>query len=350
MYGQNSQRIFSSNEDVSPLIQIKWDFALRSLVVSNIVADSKFFYCVITDSDLNGLVMLDKSNGRVTNTPIILPQSYTYTIAIDENCIYVASGELINVYNVETRLLAWDKEFEGEVVFSIVPDDNLLYGISSSGKVFSLHTDTGEFKWNWKLDPDYVYRFMTKTRNMIIVSGNKKGTQEQIYTAIDAKFGDYLWSKFLIGSLETPPQIEKNRLFLTASIGIICCDLLSGANIWTYFYPTDEESLQQLQLETIPSILDDSIFVVVGGKVVELSIDYGLVEDEIIVPQIQKVKFLIVTPRTLVLALDGEAFLYTYDRVNKRFAVKLTGKRMVQGCAISDGICLQSQESIAFFK
>ncbi len=350
MYAQNSQRNFSSFQPISPFIQKNWDFAFRSLAVSNIVAVSSFLYCVITDSDLNGLVSLDKTNGKVTNTPIILPQSYTYSIAIDSQHIYVASGELINVYFKDSRLLAWDKEFEGEDVFSIVPEENLLYGVSSGGKVFSLHTDTGEFKWNWKLNPEYVYRFMAKSGNMIIVAGNKKGTQEQIYTAIDANFGDYLWSKYQLGSPETPPQIADNKLILTTSDGIKCCDLLSGATIWTYNYPILEETSELLQPETIPSILDDSIFAVIGGKIVEISLANGLIEDEVIVPEMQKAKFLIATPRALVLALDGEDLLYSYDRIAKKFVVKLTGHRLPLGCAISDGIYLQSQESVALFK
>lgn len=350
MYGQNSQRVFSSSQPISADIQKKWDFAFRSLTVSNIVADTNYLYCVITDSDLNGLVSLDKTNGKVTNTPIILPQSYTYSIAVDSKYIYVASGELINVYFKENRLLAWDKEFEGEDVFSIVPEENLLYGVSSGGKVFSLHTDTGEFKWNWKINPEYVYRFMAKSGNMIIVAGNKKGTQEQIYTAIDANFGDYLWSKYQLGSPETPPQIVENTLILTTSTSIKRCDLATGANIWTYTYKANEESAELNQPETIPSIHEDSLFVVIGGKIIEISMANGLAKDEIIVPEMQKAKFLIATPRTLVLALDGEDFLYSYDRIAKKFVVKLTGHRLPLGCAISDGIYLQSQESVALFK
>lgn len=350
MQGGNSQRTFSNDTSLGANLSVKWDYGFKSLALSNLADDNKYLYCVITDSDLNGLVTLDKQNGNVYGKPIILPQSYTYTIALDDANIYVATGETISVYEKNSRLLLWDKTFEDEDVFSIIPDKKLLYGISSQGSVFAIHIDTGEYKWKWQINPNYIYRWILKNQNMLMVAGNKKGTQEQAYVMLDSSYGNYLWTKYKFGPPESIPQTVGNKLIISTNTAIECCDIATGAVIWQWKYPKNEDTNVLLTLETTPSIIEDDMFCCLDGKIIQLSLRDGKVTDETFVPTKTKTKLLCASNDALYLALEGDPFFYTYNRIEKRFIKKMSGHRIVLGCSISDALYMQSQESIACYK
>lgn len=344
----NSARLNSTNELIDPRISPFWDIGYTTLALVSPVADTSHIYTIVSiDGENNSLIALDKWTGKLISEPFILPESFTYSIAIDQKYVYVSADIIFYCLNKFDLEIVWQQNVNDENVFSIVPGHIALYGVTDQGSVFAVHKETGVFKWRYQLNPDYNYRWVTLGSDFVLVSGSAKGENISLIYCLYPN-GEKVWNLRFKNDSSIPPQVTGN-LVLICEIGkVSALDLKTGATIW--FYYLINENQKPISVDCSPAILGKFVYLVYEGNLYRLSIEFGVQKEFVVIPSRIQVKTFFVTPASYFIFLDGDPFLLVYDNINSRFIKKFYGGRIVLGAAISGGVIIQSTVGITLLR
>ncbi len=344
----NPERLSSTTELVDPRVSMFWDIGYTTLALVSPVADAARVFTVVSiDGQSNGLVALDKWTGKLACEPFILPESFTYTVAIDDKFAYVSADKLFYCLQKNDLGVVWQQDINDEDIFSIVPGQSAQYGVTDQGTVFAVHKETGVFKWRYQLDPEYNYRWVTLGSGFVLVSGNAKGENISVVYCLYPN-GERAWSLRLASDASVPPLVAGD-LVIAYEIGkVFALDLKTGATVWSY--PFMDEEKNPIAVDCAPAVMGKFVYVVSEGNLFRLSLEDGTQKEFVVIPSQALVKSLLVTPVSYFIVLDGDPFLLVYDDINNRFIKEFKGGRNVIGAAISGGIIIQSTVAITLLR
>ena len=137
----------------------------------------------------------------------------------------------------ETGYVLWQTPTYGGVKHSLVKDDDRVYGVNVTGKLFALDIGTGARRWEYQLgDPSARWMFSSP----LVIDGTVVAGQSRHFAAVDAETGRERWVRDDLGgndwiSSYISPASDSSQVFIGFfwhRQALFALDLITGETRW----------------------------------------------------------------------------------------------------------------------
>ena len=250
--------------------EVRWEQLVGDISSKPIVADN-----LVIASCLNGEVYaFNADSGTIKWTYDFLDSAYVSEL--DDNVIYVGSGDICHALDVDTREVLWSYETDGSISTSPAINENTVYFGSWDGNVYALDSDTGNFKWKyetgWGID----------TTPAISDGLAYIGSNDNNFYCLNAEDGELEWFFNCKSAIHSSPTIYGEYVFFGSDDGrLYALEKTTGDLMWSFTpgYSIEDDDVNNYITTPILSdpIAEDGM-VYIGAKGVVYALDAQTVE------------------------------------------------------------------------
>ena len=250
--------------------EVRWEQLVGDISSKPIVADN-----LVIASCLNGEVYaFDVDSGTIEWSYGFLDSAYVSEL--DDNVIYVGSGDACYALDVETREILWSYETDGPISTSPAINDDIVYFGSWDGNVYALDSDTGDFKWKyetgWGIDTTPAF-----SDELVYV-----GSNDNNFYCLNAEDGELEWFFNCKSAIHSSPTIYGDYVFFGSDDGrLYALEKETGDLMWSFTpgYSIEDDDVNNYITTPILSdpIAEDGM-VYIGAKGTVYALDAQTIE------------------------------------------------------------------------
>lgn len=351
-FGGQAGLPFTSQRGLGSEISLAWDAGYgRQLSMVWPVADSDHVYAVVDNPDDNEtscLASISKLTGFIDKPLFPIGRGTSFSMVCDAKSIILSDGPNITRYNKTDMSKMWDFNLdETENVFQFSSVDDIVFLVTDKGNMYSLSKETGMSRWQQRADEKYFYRWCSSDSDVSLVEGYSSDAMMKVM-AFDNQTGDFLWQFETEGDAMNPPQMYGDKIIINSTGQITQLDVKTGKLLWSQL--VRNASGLPVKIEKPGCFLEQTYYLINGNKLVGYDVKTGTVVDEIIIPIESQVAGMVASTNSIFITFFGKEYLFCYNIDQKRFVKKFEGDRTVIGMGISDGLIVQTIESVLYFK
>ncbi len=351
-FGGQSGLLFATGTNLGSEISLAWDAGYgRMLSMVWPVADSDHVYVVVDNPDdyySSCLASISKLTGFIDKPLFPIGRGTSFSMVCDRKSIVLSDGPNITRYDKTDMSKMWEFNLdESENVFQFSSVDDIVFMVTDKGNMYCLSKDTGMSRWQQKADEKYFYRWCCSNSKVSLVEGYSSNAMMKVM-AFDNLSGEFLWQFETEGDAMIPPQMNGDRIIVNSTGQITQLDVKTGKLLWSQL--VRNTSGLPNKIEKPGCYLQDTYYLINGNRLVGYDIQTGTVVDEIIIPVESQVAGMVASKDSIFISFFGKEYLFCYNIDQKRFVKKFEGDRTVIGMGISDGLIIQTIESVLYFK
>lgn len=333
-------------------VSMKWDLGYQRLM-SMVwpVSDDTYTYAVVdnpSNSYESMLIKITKETGKTEGEPFMLGEGATFSINVDKGSVVISDGEKLTKYTKKDMKPIWEFQLDDEEnVFQIASIEDVIFFVTDKANVYCINKDTGMARWQQKADDRYNYRWCASNGEVSLVEGFIPDGNMKV-VAYSTYGGEFLWEFETEGDASIPAQIQGQKVIVNSTGQIVMLDIETGKLIWSSL--VRDASGLPTNLTKPGCFMENTYYLVNGNRLLGLDLETGTVIDEAKIPFESPATVMVASKNAIFIALYGDPFMVAYDLSSKTFSKKFEGKRTVIGMAVSDGLVVQSIESLMFFK
>jgi outer membrane protein assembly factor BamB len=351
-HGGHGGLTFAVNTNLKSDISQAWDAPYgRQLSMVWPVADSDNVYVVVDNPDdyeSSCMSVISKKTGMINQPLFDIGKGTSFSLVCDRKSIILSNGPMIMRLDKTDMSKMWEfnlDEFENVFQFSSV--NEIVFLVSDKGNMYCLDKETGMTRWQQKTDENYFYRWCCSNETISLVEGYSSEGMMKIM-AFENVSGDFIWQFETEGDAMIPPQMNGERVIINSTGQITQLDIATGKLIWSQLVRSS--SALPVKIEKPGCYLENVYYLINGNMLTGYDDKTGTIIDQIKIPVENQLAGMVASKNTIFIAFFGKEYLYTYDIGNKQFQKKFEGDRTVIGMGISDGLIVQTIESILYFK
>ena len=351
-FGGQSGLPFATQRSLGSEISLAWDAGYgRQLSMVWPVADNENVYAVVDSPDDNEsscLASISKLTGFINKPLLSIGRGTSFSMVCDNRSIILSDGPTITRYLKKDMSKMWEFNLdESENVFQFSSVEDIVFLVTDKGNMYCLSKYTGMTRWQQKADEDYFYRWCCSDGEVSLVEGYTSDEMMKIM-AFDNLSGEFLWQFETEGDAMIPPQMNGDMVIVNSTGQITQLDVKTGKLLWSQL--VRNASGLPNKIEKPGCYLEKTYYLINGNRLVGYDIQTGTVVDEIIIPVESQVAGMVASKDSIFISFFGKEYLFCYNIDQKRFVKKFEGDRTVIGMGISDGLIIQTIESVLYFK
>ena len=317
------------------------------------VVDDEHAYAVVDNPDQNYsscLVRISLDTGEQDMDLLPIGKGTSFAMVVDKYWLIISEGPKVTKYDKKTFEKIWEFQLDDdENIFQFACIEDIVFMATDNGNMYCLNKDTGMARWQQKADEKYFYRWCASNGETSLIEGySSDGNGMMKIMAFDSYTGDYKWQFETDGDASIPPQISGQQVIINSNGQIVLLDMNTGELKWSQL--VRNASGLPTKIDKPGCFLEDVYYLVNGNHLVGYDVQTGTVIDEIVVPIDSPVAGMVASRSSIFLSYFGNKYLICYDINSKKFSKIIEGDRTVLGMAASNGLVVQTIESILYFK
>lgn len=351
-HGGNGGLTFCANTSMKANISQVWDCAYgRQLSMVWPVADGESVYVVVDDpqdSETSSLACISKLTGLPDKPLFPIGKGTSFSMVLDRRSIILSNGPAITRLNKVDFSKMWEFSLdETENVFQFSSVGGIVFLVSDKGNMYCLDKETGMTRWQQRTDESYFYRWCCSNEDISLVTGYSSEGMMKVM-AFDNVTGEYIWHFETEGDAMIPPQLNGNHVIINSTGQISMLDLKTGDLAWSQL--VRNTSGLPVKIDKPGCFLENVYYLVNGNMLTGYDVKTGTIIDMVKIPAENQLAGMVASNDSIFLAYFGKDYLFAYSITEKRFVKKFEGERTVIGMGISNGLIVQTIESVLYFK